>query len=133
MTEPAVADASVLVAVLAESGQRATAATAALLGRSVQVPHLAFYEVMHVIRRHEARGLLRGADARAAVRDLARWPVTAWPLPPFAERVWTLRDNLTAYDAAYVALAEALDAPLVTFDGGIAHAAGPRCEVIVPA
>ena len=54
------------------------------------------------------------------------------PFVPFASRVWQLRSNLTVYDAWYVALAEALDWPLITLDRRLSRAVGPRCEVIVP-
>ena len=55
-----------------------------------------------------------------------------YPFAPFAERVWSLRDNLTAYDAWYVALAEALDCPLATLDRKLGRASGPTCEFIIP-
>ena len=55
-----------------------------------------------------------------------------FPFAPFAERVWALRENLTSYDAWYVALAEALDCPLVTLDRKLSRASGPICEIIAP-
>ena len=59
-------------------------------------------------------------------------PLVRHAMPPLLPRVWALRDNLTAYDAAYVALAEALDCPLVTFDERIASAPGHGAEIVVP-
>ena len=55
-----------------------------------------------------------------------------FPFAPFAERVWALRENLTSYDAWYVALAEVLDCPLVTLDRRLSRASGPVCEIIAP-
>lgn len=80
------------------------------------------------------RGLSRPSAALRAVvpqalRHLAGFPVRRMPLAPLLQRVWELRDNLTPYDAAYVALAERLDGPLLTCDGKLAGAAGPRCSV----
>lgn len=65
--------------------------------------------------------------APAALRHLASFPIRRMPLAPLLQRMWQLRGNVTAYDAAYVALAERLDAPLVTSDGKLATASGPRC------
>jgi predicted nucleic acid-binding protein len=56
-------------------------------------------------------------------------PVELWPYAPLAERVWELRENITSYDASYVALAELLDTTLVTIDGRLAKAPGPRCRI----
>jgi predicted nucleic acid-binding protein len=55
-----------------------------------------------------------------------------FPFAPFAERVWALRENLTSYDAWYVALAEALDCPLATLDRKLSRAGRPICEIIAP-
>ena len=63
-----------------------------------------------------------------ALRHLANLPVRRMPLAPLLQRMWALRDNVTAYDAAYVALAEQLGAPLLTCDGKLAAATGPRCS-----
>jgi len=68
---------------------------------------------------------------RQALDDLLDLPLTRYPHEPLLERIWALRNNLTAYDAAYVALAEALDAPLVTCDGRMASAAGHHAAVEV--
>ena len=65
-------------------------------------------------------------------RDLLLLDLELFPFAPFAERVWALRGNLTSYDAWYVALAEALDCPLVTLDRKLNGAAGPACEVVTP-
>jgi predicted nucleic acid-binding protein len=62
-----------------------------------------------------------------ALRHLARFPIRRMPLVPLLDRMWELRANVTAYDAAYVALAEQLGAPVITCDGKLASASGPRC------
>ena len=64
--------------------------------------------------------------------DLARLPIDLYPFEPVAQRVWELRDTVSAYDAWYVALAEALDVPLATLDTRLAKAPGPRCAFLVP-
>jgi predicted nucleic acid-binding protein len=73
------------------------------------------------------------ADAGAlSHRDLVELPVTIFPFEPLADRVWNLHPAVTAYDAAYVALAEELDAPLVTLDRRLAAAPGLRCSFRLP-
>lgn len=96
---------------------------------SLHVPHLFEVEVLHAIR-----GLTLGARIPAqrglrAVETLCDLRLTRYSHAPLVGRVWELRGNLTAYDAAYVALAEALDAPLVTTDGKLAQASGHRARV----
>lgn len=74
-----------------------------------------------------------GADVGAlAHRDLVELPLTNFPFEPLADRVWELPPGVTAYDAAYVALAEALGAPLWTLDRRLAAAPGPRCSFRLP-
>ena len=94
-------------------------------------PHLLDVEVMQVLRRYARRGDLRDARGREALRDLVDFPLTRWPHEPLLERIWELRDSLSAYDAAYVALAEALDAPLVTCDARLARTRGHNARVEV--
>lgn len=92
-------------------------------------PHLIDVEVLHVLRRLAQSGDLsddRAHDARADFADLV---VLRYPHAPLADRAWELRDNLTAYDAMFVALAEALDAPLVTCDAKLAAAPGHGARV----
>ena len=104
-----------------------------LLGRlsndgDLHAPYLIDVEVLHVLRRLNALGELTGeraADARMDFRELA---VVRYPHAPLSDRIWALRHNLTAYDAAFVALAETLDTPLVTCDGRLA-AASHRARV----
>jgi predicted nucleic acid-binding protein len=125
-----VGDASALVDVLMRVGG-ADAIEARLLnsGLTLHVPHLIDAEVAHAIRRHAATGAIdaeRGRDLLADFADLPLWRhAHDWLLP----RVWELRHNLTAYDAIYVALAEALDAPLLTRDRRLAGAAGHQARI----
>jgi predicted nucleic acid-binding protein len=94
-------------------------------------PHLLDVEVAQVIRRFAGRGEISAARGREALVDLADLPLTLYPHGPLLERVWELRDSVSAYDAVYLALAEALDAPLVTSDGHIARAHGHHARVQV--
>jgi predicted nucleic acid-binding protein len=94
-------------------------------------PHLLDIEVMQVLRRYARRGDLRDARGREALRDFVDFPVTRCSHEPLLERIWELRDSLSAYDAAYVALAEALDAPLVTCDARLARRRGHNARVEV--
>ncbi len=95
-------------------------------------PHLVDAEVLGVVRRAHLRGELDGTAARQAIDDLESWPATRVDHRPLLERAWQLRDVLSAPDALYVALAEALDATLLTLDRRLARAEGLRCQVDVP-
>ncbi len=95
----------------------------------LHAPHLIDIEVLHGLRRLNALGELsdeRASDARADFRDLA---LVRYPHVALSNRIWELRHNLTAYDAAYVALAEALEVPLVTCDGRLSQAPGHNAQV----
>lgn len=123
----------------------ASAVFGALVGRSadgwwcdarlaedmVAAPALMPFEVANVVRRHEARGALDPTAARRALDDLAGLDVDLVPFDVLAARAWELRANLTVHDASYVALAEILEARLVSLDRRLGHAPGIRCEVLV--
>jgi predicted nucleic acid-binding protein len=96
-------------------------------------PHLIDAEVLATIQTHHRRGALDGTAAAQAVDDLRSWPGERWSHRPLLERAWELRANVRGYDALYVALAEALDATLLTLDGRLAAAPGVRCRVDLPA
>jgi len=100
-------------------------------GLGLHAPHLVDLEVAQVLRRHALRGDLSATRASEALRDLADLPLTRYPHEPFLARIWALRANLTAYAAAYVALAEVLAAPLLTRDARLAQAGGHRAVVQV--
>ena len=96
---------------------------------TVHAPHLLDVEVAQVLRRYEARGVLGSEEARRAIDDLLLFDLERVGHDLLLPRIWELRSNLTAYDAAYVALAEALPATLVTCDARLAGA--PRLAIDV--
>lgn len=125
-----VADASALIDVLLRR-READAIEARLFdsGRTLHVPHLLDVEVAHVLRWHAAAGEIDPERGRALLVDLADLALRRHPHDFLLPRVWDLRHNLTAYDAVYVALAEALDAPLLTRDARLAAASGHHARV----
>jgi predicted nucleic acid-binding protein len=97
--------------------------------QTLHAPHLLDIEVAQVIRRYAATGEIDSERGCAALADLADFPFRRYPHDFLLPRVWDLRNHLTAYDAVYVALAEALDAPLLTRDQRLATAAGHHARV----
>ena len=95
-------------------------------------PHLVDAEVLGVVRRAHLRGELDGTAARQAIEDLESWPAARVDHRPLLERAWELRNSLSAPDALYVALAEALDATLLTLDRRLTRAGGTRCLIEIP-
>ena len=91
---------------------------------SLHAPHLADVEVAQALRRYVREGELDAGSAASALEDLRALDVQRHSHEPLLDRVWALRENLTAYDAVYVALAEALDTTLLTCDGRLARAPG---------
>ncbi len=126
-----VVDASVLVVALADDGPDGDTARTRLRGESLAAPELIDLEVASVLRRQLRAGALDDRRVRLALDDLFGIPMQRAPHRPLLARCWDLRDSLTVYDAAYVALAEALDVPLLTGDRRLARAHGPRCAVEV--
>lgn len=96
---------------------------------TLHAPHLLDVEVAQVLRRYALAGEVEPERCRAALDDLAGLPLTRYPHDFLMSRVWDLRANLSAYDAVYVALAEALDAPLLTRDQRLANAPVHRARV----
>jgi predicted nucleic acid-binding protein len=96
---------------------------------SLHAPHLLDVEVAQVFRRFVRDKLMAEQRAQEALEDLVDLPLRRYPHDFLIPRIWDLRATLTAYDAAYVALAELLDAPLLTCDGKIASASGHRAKV----
>jgi predicted nucleic acid-binding protein len=128
-----VLDASALVELLLGTGAgRAIAARIANPARSLHVPHLADLAVAQALRRYVREGAVEREAATAALEDLRALDLERHAHEPLLGRVWALRDRLTAYDAVYVALAEALDGMLLTCDGRLARAPGlsRRVEMI---
>jgi predicted nucleic acid-binding protein len=124
-----VVDASVLAPALADDGPDGDAARARLRGQSLAAPELIDLETTSVIRGRSRAGHLDVRRAGMALTDLVALPLRRAPHRPLLARCWELRENLTVYDAAYVALAEVLDAVLLTADSRLANAPGPRCEI----
>jgi predicted nucleic acid-binding protein len=94
-------------------------------------PALIDAEVLGVIRRAHLAGQLDATAADQAVADLREWPGDRYRHQPLLERAWELRAGVRSWDALYVALAEALGAPLLTMDRRLASATGPRCPIEV--
>ncbi len=124
-----VVDASCLCEVLI-GGSGAEAINDRLVAdRDHAAPHIVDVEVFGVIRREHLRGRLDRTEAAQAVEDLEGWPGERFGHRLLLARAWQLRDAVRGWDAMYVALAEALDAVLLTTDGRLAAAKGPRCSV----
>lgn len=98
-------------------------------GETLHAPHLLDLEVAQVLRRYYRFEDVSRQRSEQALVDLADLPIERYPHTVFLLRIWDLRDNLTAYDAAYVALAEALAAPLITCDSKLANARGNRALI----
>ena len=125
-----VVDASAVLEVLLRT-PAATAVEKRLFdpSQTLHAPHLLDVEVAQVVRRYAASGEIDDERGRAALADLADLPLRRYPHDFLLPRVWDLRNNLTAYDAVYVALAEALGAPLLTRDKRLAAAPGHHARV----
>jgi predicted nucleic acid-binding protein len=92
-------------------------------GETLHAPHLLDVEVTQVVRRYAATGVIDQFTGRRAIGDLADLPMRRYPHDWLLPRIWALRNNVTAYDATYVALSEALEATLITKDRRLATAA----------
>jgi len=126
-----VVDASVLATALADDGVDGDRARSRLRGEVLTAPDLVDLEVTSVLRGRLAGGYVDTRRAELALGDLLDLPLRRVPARALLPRSWQLRDNLTVYDAAYVALAEAIDAILLTADARLAEAPGPRCPIEV--
>jgi predicted nucleic acid-binding protein len=125
-----VVDSSAVVALLADAGPAGQWVEAATASAALFAPHLLPFEVANILGRHTLAGLLDASAATLAHADMAALPIDLYPYEVFADRAWELRANITIYDAAYVALAELLAAPLVTLDERLARAPGSRCRIV---
>jgi predicted nucleic acid-binding protein len=126
-----VVDASIVVAALADDDVHGRTARRRLGPERLAAPHLIDIEVVAAWRRLAGAGQLGEQRVELARADLRALPIERVPHAPLFERIWELRSNLTAYDAAYVALAETLGVPLLTVDAKLAGAPGPRCAIEV--
>lgn len=131
-----VLDASILVELLTGSsvGERALPHVRGSAG-DLHVPHLADIEVASVARGLARAGALTEARGMAMLTDLREFPARRWEAGLLLERIWQLRPAITAYDATYIALTEALGGTLVTADTKLAHGADgvARCEIVLVA
>ncbi len=125
-----VVDASVVVAALVDSGPVGTWADELLESDDLAAPHLMPVEAANILRRAYQSGQISTDAASLAHGDLLALPVEYFPYEPFGARVWELRDNVTCYDAWYVALAEDLDASMSTLDRKLTRASGTRCNFL---
>ncbi len=124
-----VLDASAAVSALLNAGDARTA----LADEAVHVPHLIDSEVAQALRRQVLRRSLGADDGWAALDTWRRLGVVRHPAGGLLDRVWELRDNVSAYDASYLALAEALGCTLLTADARLSRVPGLRCSVtLVP-
>lgn len=127
-TNVLVVDASVIAPAVADGGPDGEACRARIKGQSLAAPDLLRVEAVAVIRRQLASGALTSAQANNAIEDLLNLPLTVYATAPLLRRAWELRDNATAYDACYVALAEALGCALLTADQRLANSTRVRCQ-----
>ena len=127
-----VVDASAVIEVLLR-GPAASAIERRLFGNghSLHAPHLLDVEVTQVLRRFALKGDITAKRGQEAIEDLGALPLRRYPHEALLGRVWRLRDTVTAYDAVYVALAEALPARLVTRDSRLANASGVKAQIEV--
>jgi predicted nucleic acid-binding protein len=100
-----------------------------IVGEALAVPHLVDVEVTQVMRRYERARAISPSRARQVLQDLVDLDAARYPHDVLVARAWQLRANLTAYDAMYVALAEALRATLLTCDARLARAPGHRALI----
>jgi predicted nucleic acid-binding protein len=124
-----VVDASVLATSLGDDGPDGDRARGRLRGERLAAPELVDLEVASVWRRQVRAGAMDDRRAVLALADLGTLPLRRTPHRPLLARCWELRDNLTIYDAAYIAVAEAWGVLLLTADARLAKAPGPTCTI----
>ncbi|HSF03192.1 MAG TPA: type II toxin-antitoxin system VapC family toxin [Solirubrobacterales bacterium] len=125
-----VVDASAIVELLLQADRAAAVRfRLARADESLHAPHLLDVEVVSAVRRYHLGGDLSAQRGREALSDLSALPVTRYPHDVLLPRIWELRHSLSAYNAVYVALAELLDAPLLTLDRRLASARGHQAQI----
>ncbi|GLZ33528.1 ribonuclease VapC [Lentzea sp. NBRC 105346] len=129
MSNRIVVDASVMVTLFVNQPAEQPDLFKRVVGASACAPHVIDLEILHAMRRQERVGSLPADAAQLTVDNLAAMPVVRVPHLPLVARIWELRKSITAYDAAYVALAEELDVPLVTCDAKLAGSNGHRAKI----
>lgn len=126
-----VVDASVVAPAVADAGTDGARYRQRIRGERLAAPDLVRVEVLSVIRRQLTIGTLTIDQAEQAVDDLVDLPIADCPTAALLPRIWDLRDNLTAYDACYIALAESLGCTLLTADVRLSRAPTARCPIEV--
>ena len=124
-----VVDASVLAPLVIDDGDDGRRARTRLHGQRMSAPYVIDVEVISAIRQIARAGVLDERRVSQALADLMASPLRRVGHTPLLPRIWALRHNVTPYDAAYVALAEAIGAPLLTADRRLASASGVECEI----
>jgi predicted nucleic acid-binding protein len=124
-----IVDASVIAPALADDDVDGERARSRLRGEQLMAPEVLDLEVLSVIRKALLAGALSQRRAGSALADLIDLDLTRVSHRPMLSRIWELQQNVTPYDAAYLALAEAVDATLVTGDRRLSRAPGPRCTI----
>lgn len=125
-----VVDASALLEVLLNTSAGSLVARRLFTeNETLHAPHLLDLEIAQVLRRYALTRELNPTRGLQALEDLADFPLTRYPHDLLLPRIWELRRNITAYDAAYIALAEALAAPLLTRDAALASATGHHAKI----
>jgi predicted nucleic acid-binding protein len=127
-----VVDSSAVVAALLSDDPDGHWARTAMEHEGLVAPAHLYVEASNVLRRLVLAGLLSRDLAVLVHEELGQLRITTFPFQPLASRVWALHPSITAYDAAYVALAEELSASLLTLDHRLARADGPACEFLLP-
>ncbi len=123
-------DANAVVALLVDDAELGSASRNLYAHHDLVAPDLLPYEVTSVLRKLVLLGIVTERTGREALRDLGLVRLEAVPHGDIAQRMWDLRDNLSAYDAAYVAVAELFDVPLLSFDDRIRRSPGPNCQFV---
>lgn len=126
-----VVDASVFVTALGHDGDEGRQVRERLRGQRVFAPEIVDLEVASYVRRAHREGRIGPQRAVQALGDLALASIARVSHTPFLSRIWDLRHNVTPYDAANVALAEVMEAPLLTADARLSRAPGLACEVVL--
>lgn len=126
-----VVDASCLYEVVTDSERSETIRDRMKADPDQAAPHVIDIEVFSLIRRDQLAGVLDATLGALAVEDLRSWPGERYGHRALLERAWELRTSVRGWDAAYVALAEVLDATLITLDQRLANAHGPLCPIDV--
>ena len=127
-----VIDSSADVALLCSASDDGAWVATQCAGALLLAPSLVGYEVANVLRRLAMNGDLDSSEASMAMADFGELAIRTWPFRALAARSWELQHNFTMYNASYIALAERVDAPLVTLDRRLSNAPGGTCEFRTP-